>query len=101
MSKKLIEELIQEVGVYGVQCSMSQNLAPSTKLSGIFNHLREYAQRNVATQAPCYSEGDQQATAHKARATPAVSAGEEKVDADYRVPTQPVVAAPSPQPKGS
>lgn len=52
------------------------------------------AQTNAAGQAPCYSESDQPATAHKARATPAIIAGEDDVDADHRVPTQPVPAAP-------
>ena len=53
---------------------------------------------NAAPQSPCYSEGSQQATARKASATPARNAGEDHVDAEYRVPTQTAGAAPAPTP---
>jgi len=47
----------------------------------------------AAQQAPCYSEGNQPAKAHKAGATPARNAGEDKVGADHRVPAKPAVSA--------
>lgn len=83
------KELLLECRAYIDRNSTSYSLAKRDILDAIDAALNEPA----AQQVPCYSESSSQATAHKASATPARNAGEDKADAYHRVPTSPAVAA--------